>query len=52
MASAAKKAAAKRIEFLLNPFLLLTTAELIAVPPLTVIILLDLLINCAFFLHD
>src|SRR6059036_2276519 len=34
MANAARRAAAKRIEFLLSTFLLLTTGELIALPPL------------------
>src|SRR5260370_36334718 len=34
LASAPRRAAAKRIEFLLSTFLLLTTGELIALPPL------------------
>src|SRR5438132_13847677 len=44
MASAARRAAAKRIEFLLSTFLLITTGELIALPPLIVRVTIPLVL--------
>src|SRR5258706_7760556 len=52
LASAARNAAAKRIESLLSTFLLLTTGELIALPPLIVVIPLVLPMYCSFYLHN